>query len=326
MTRKLIITALITTPLIVINAVLPIYLEERVTMAEAINMASVIASYASFIWGVNIILVTKVKVAKRWILYVYSFAMVLAVSYPVRWLVGTEEAISTNIIRNPAFPAVNAFVFNAIVWVIIELIQSGEQKKRAQALIDQLKIENLEAQKQSLIRQIQPHFLFNALSTLKSLIWENQKDAETYTVRLSNFLRYSFASESSDIITLKQELAFTMNYIELQSIRFEDAFTFDIDIPDGVLTKKLPVLALQTLVENIFKHNYFSEHRPLHFSITYADETLVVWNEKTSLKLTERNETGLANLNQRYELTNGASIVIEDSEKAFSVTIPLLKG
>ena len=325
MIKKILIAALITTPLIVFNSVLPIYLQGQIGVQEAINAGVPIGVYAFFIWFVNISLVSKLKVSKSWQLYVPSFLIIFFASFPYRWLARSIFPVSADFVGNPSYTAIGTLVFNIIVWVIIELVRSGEQRKHAEATIDKLKIENLEAQKQSLIRQIQPHFLFNALSTLKSLIAENHIDAEAYTVRLSNFLRYSFLSESGDLATLKQELDFVQNYIELQSIRFEKAFRYETDIPDEVLSYKLPVFGLQTLVENIFKHNYFSEKEPLHFTIICEADCLTVWNEKVGTKRTDSNKTGLLNLNKRYELTNGSSISIVDKEYEFAVTIPLIK-
>ena len=324
MTKKLLLAAFITTPLIVANSVLPLYFQGEADIRQAINIAVIIGSNAFFIWFINIGLVTKVSISKGWQLYGISYLSVIIVSIPFRAAAINYFPATANSLVSPAFPAINAMVFNTIVWAIIEFIRSSEQHREAQATIDKLKIENLEAQKQSLTRQIQPHFIFNALSTLKSLIAESPKDAEAYTIKLSNFMRYSFSSETVDLTALKQELDFVQNYIELQSIRFEGAFTYEITIPEDALTYKVPIFALQTLVENIFKHNYFSESKPLQFTIKHEDTTLVVWNEKTGLKLTERNETGLVNLNKRYELTNGTGITILDKEHEFSVTIPLI--
>ena len=325
MIRKLILGALVTTPLIVLNSVLPIYLQGSVGAQQILNIGLMISTFAFFIWSVNITLVSTLNVPRNWKLYALSFLIIFLIGFPFRFIAESIFPISSSFVTNPALPSINGLVFNGIVWTIIELVRSAEQRKEAQATIDKLKIENLEAQKQSLIKQIQPHFLFNALSTLKSLISEDQKDAEAYTVKLSNFLRYSFSGEPTDLTTLKRELEFVQNYIELQSIRFEGAFKYEIDIPKEVMHLKLPVFALQTLVENIFKHNYFSEQKPLQFTIKYGDESLVVWNQKVGLKLTERNETGLLNLNKRYELTNGTAISILNGEHEFSVIIPLIK-
>lgn len=325
MINKLLFVACITTPLIVFNSVLPVYLRGQIGLQEAINAGVPIGMYAFFVWFVNVVLVSKVKASKNWQLYVPSFLIIYLANYPYRLLARSIFPVSDNFVGNPAYPVISTLVFNIIVWVIIELVRSGEQKKEAQATIDKLRIENLEAQKQSLIRQIQPHFLFNTLSTLKSLIKKDQRGAEVYTVKLSNFLRYAFSSNSSDVAELNKELDFVRNYIELQAIRFDGAFTYMIEIPDRVLHSKLPVFALQTLVENIFKHNYFTDEQPLHFTITYAGDSLTVWNEKVSLQPNESNQTGLFNLNKRYELTNGSSISISDAEHAFSVTLPLIQ-
>ncbi len=324
LTRKLLVAALITSPLVAVNGVLAVYFQGRLSLGLALGFGLVVTLFIFSIWLINIGLVTKVKASKHWHLYALSFAVVIFFGYPVRLILQSIVTLDGDFAGLPTYPAINALVVNPIIWVIIELVRSGELKKQAEATIDKLRIENLEAQKQSLIRQIQPHFLFNALSTLKSLINENQKDAEDYTVRLSNFLRYSFASESTDLTTLDQELDFVQNYIELQSIRFENAFEYTIEIPEAVMQYRLPVLGLQTLVENIFKHNYFSEQKPLEFSIVYKEDGLTVWNQKVGLKLTERNETGLVNLNKRYELTNGSNISIIDNEEEFAVTIPLI--
>lgn len=324
MNKNLLTGALITTPLIAVNGVLAIYLQGGVSIRVTLLLGFLVSLYVILIWGINITLVTRLKLSKRWKLYLISFFLIVLFGLLFRWLIVNTLTDLSDSSGIPNYPVLNALVVNSIVWVIIELVRFGEEKKEAEALIDKLKIENLEAQKQSLIRQIQPHFLFNALSTLKSLIAEDQKDAEAYTVKLSNFLRYSFASETIDLTSLKQELDFVQNYIELQAIRFEDAFTYSIQIPDEALQFNVPVFALQTLVENIFKHNYFSDKKPLHFTIKYGENDLTVWNEKIGLKLTERNETGLANLNKRYELTNGLSLSIVDNENEFAVTIPLI--
>ena len=326
MTKNLLIGALVTTPLIALNGVLAIYLQGGVGVRAVLVVGLLISLYVLMIWGINIVLFTSLKLASRWKLYLLSFLLIILFSLPLRLLAVSVLTDLGGFSDIPNYPVINALVVNSIVLVIIELVRSGEEKKEAEALINKLKIENLEAQKQSLIRQIQPHFLFNALSTLKSLISEDQKDAEVYTVKLSNFLRYSFASETIDLATLKKELDFVQNYIELQAIRFEDAFTYSIEIPDKVLQYNLPVFALQTLVENIFKHNYFSDKKPLHFTIKYGENDLTVWNEKVGVKLTDRNETGLVNLNKRYELTNGTHISIIDNESEFAVTIPLINS
>ncbi len=323
--RRLILVAVVTIPLVVGVGIFPAYFLAQGATNLILTVMGLITVNITMIWTINILLVRYWRKGKMIFLYLTSFGVIFPINLFLRSLVPIPQFIQDLPVDTTLVPALNSLIINVIVWVIIELLRSQEAKRMAQATIDKLRIENLEAQKQSLIRQMQPHFLFNAMSTLKALIGESQEDAETYVVKLSNFLRYSFANQTDDLTTIEQELDFTLNYIELQSIRFGDAFTYTIDIPTAVRAHRLPVFALQTLIENIFKHNYFSQKKPLRFNITYKGEQLVVWNEKAGLKLTERNETGLANLNKRYELTNGSHIHVEDTETTFLVKIPVLK-
>ena len=89
------------------------------------------------------------------------------------------------------------------------------------------------------------------------MITENAVSAQHYVVKLSEFLRYSVEAHHTEVVSLRKELDFTVDYIDLQKVRFENAFTYEVNIPNEVMQFHLPVLALQTLVENIFKHNYF---------------------------------------------------------------------
>jgi two-component system, LytTR family, sensor kinase len=104
-----------------------------------------------------------------------------------------------------------------------------------------LKLANLEAQKQTLMQQLQPHFLFNALNTLKSLISASPNDAEDYTMKLSDFLRYSIQAKNNDVISLEDELQFTHDYVNLQKVRFGSALRVQIEIESELMQKKVPV-------------------------------------------------------------------------------------
>jgi LytS/YehU family sensor histidine kinase len=189
----------------------------------------------------------------------------------------------------------------------------------------ELKFQNSEAQKQLLLRQLHPHFLFNALSVLKSLIKERPDTAEDYSLKLSDFLRYSAKASAQTLVTLREELEFTTGYIELQKVRFENTFSFSTLIPPEAMNFRVPVYAIQTLVENVFKHNYFTEKNPLKIEVSYHNHKLTVVNNKVSIKFTERSGTGLVNLNQRHQLVTGKEIDIVETENSFSVTIHLME-
>ncbi|MEL6847170.1 MAG: histidine kinase, partial [Bacteroidota bacterium] len=183
-------------------------------------------------------------------------------------------------------------------------------------------LEKLEAENQVLMRQLQPHFLFNALSILKSLIQENASMAETYTVKLSDFLRYAVESHQAEMVSIADEMAFVENYVALQKIRFEEAFTFEAELPADIMSYRVPVFALQTLVENAFKHNYFTEKRPLHIRIEAEAGCLKVVNNIVSLKVTERAGTGLENLSKRSAFLTEKPIDIIQTDTQFQVLLP----
>ena len=161
-----------------------------------------------------------------------------------------------------------------------------------------------------LVQQLQPHFLFNALSTLKSLISENPSKAEDYTVRLSEFLRYSFQSKNNELVLLADSIKFTEDYVELQKVRFGDSFDCKIDIPEPELQKKVPIYAVQTLVENAIKHNAFNDKKPLFKQILMDGDRLKVINNLIPKKDKTNSGTGLENLNQRYKMIANLEIEV----------------
>jgi two-component system LytT family sensor kinase len=182
----------------------------------------------------------------------------------------------------------------------------------------------LEAQRLMLLQQLQPHFIFNALSTLKSLISEDPSKAEDYTVRLSEFLRYSFQSKNNELVLLADSIKFTEDYVELQKVRFGDSFDCKIDIPEIELQKKVPIYAVQTLVENAIKHNAFNDKNPLFIQILMDGGRLKVINNLIPKKDKTNSGTGLENLNQRYKILANLEIEVNITEDSFIVFINLI--
>jgi LytS/YehU family sensor histidine kinase len=116
------------------------------------------------------------------------------------------------------FPLINSLALNTIILIIISSVVNRSKKEQSDKELAILKIKNLEAEQEQLVQQLQPHFLFNALSTLKSLINANAGQAEEYLVRLSDFLRFTISSHANKLVSLDEELKFAGNYIKLQQI------------------------------------------------------------------------------------------------------------
>jgi two-component system, LytTR family, sensor kinase len=214
---------------------------------------------------------------------------------------------------------------NSVVLILQELVLLIEKKTRTENENIALRIKNIEASNQKLKQQLQPHFLFNSLNVLKSLIKKQPDDAETYLKRLSDFLRSSVLYDKENTISLEEELKLGLDYIEMQKIRFGDAIKFEMNIPEEIKNGSLPIFSVQMLLENAIKHNAFTPEAPLLIRLEYHDGWLTVTNpvqKKTSEEAT--SGMGLFNLSERYRLISGDEVVIKADESIFSVSIKIL--
>jgi two-component system LytT family sensor kinase len=177
-----------------------------------------------------------------------------------------------------------------------------------------------------LMQQVQPHFLFNSLSTLKSLIGISPEQASEYLVRLSGFLRASLASHASSIAPVAKELELCSDYLEMQRMRFGTALEFSIQVPAEVReTGYLPVFSLQLLIENAIKHNLLTAARPLHVAVVYREGWIEVTNNLQRKQTgVESAGTGLVNLRERYRALSGDEVRIEETTAIFSVYVKVL--
>jgi two-component system, LytTR family, sensor kinase len=322
MKRKLYKVAFISSPIMSLVASVPLVIFENIQMPRIFYLWFALACIIFVFWLVNIFILSKITDSNSSKRYVVSYLTVLIIQ-AINIFVIINLNLKPNDV-NAFFPLIPAIAINTLILILSNSIILQFQKESAELQIEQLKVEKLEAQKQVLMQQLQPHFLFNSLSVLKSLIQDNTQDAEDYTVKLSDFLRYSVESHQKELVNLSEELQFTKDYLELQKVRFGDSFKCSIEIPEEKYSLKIPVYALQTLVENAFKHNYFTERNPLYVSINYQDNDLKIENNKVKTRVAEKTSTGLNNLNKRYELIAGKHIEIKETDEIFSVIIPLI--
>ena len=322
MKKKLLRLALISAPILALYGIAPVYffipLRSILTLGALVSLTLLIFIF----WIINIYLLDYVKAdnLKR---YVLSYAATVLFQ-TLMSLMAPKFQVQEVALGVFAYPLVSTLAINTIILVVIHSILLQHQKEMADLEVKNLKVSSLEAQRQVLLQQLQPHFLFNALSTLKSLIKEDPDRAEMYSLKLSEFLRYSVQSHTDELVTLEKELRFTEDYIDLQKTRFGNALTCTIDIPAKVRQKKLPIYGLQTLVENAIKHNRFTEKNPLLIQIYGQNDQLNVANNKLPKQLIALPGTGLYNLNQRYKMVSDQNIQITETESSFMVTINLL--
>lgn len=215
-----------------------------------------------------------------------------------------------------------ALVVIICVYVVKVIYQNQQNRLEIQAL----KIENLQSQFDALKNQVSPHFLFNSLNSLKTLIRETPEVAQEYLNHLSLVLRYTLQANENKLVSLNDELQFVDSYFFLIKLRFNKNITLVQNINDKLMNYKIPPLALQILIENAIKHNEISKRNSLEISVSTTDDTLVVKNNINKKYSPEPGAgVGLVNLSNQYRILAGKEILIKSDESNFVVEIPLLK-
>ncbi len=178
---------------------------------------------------------------------------------------------------------------------------------------------------ESLKNQIDPHFLFNSLNVLSSLIEENPENAQRFTTSLSKIYRYVLEQKDKELVSVEEELAFAKTYMNLLKMRFENSLFYELPATISNLEAKVVPLSLQLLLENTVKHNVVSEQRPLHIRIFMEGDYLAIQNDfQKKDVLQTRQGVGLQNIVDRYGIITNRKVLIEQNELTFTVKIPVL--
>ncbi|MBN2173287.1 MAG: histidine kinase [Bacteroidales bacterium] len=189
-----------------------------------------------------------------------------------------------------------------------------------------LQEENIISQFETLKSQVNPHFLFNSLNVLSSLIFIDQQKASKFVRQLSQVYRYVLDHKDMDLITIREEFPFIEAYLFLIKTRFDQNLEVEIDIPEEKRSFKIAPMVIQLLLENAVKHNIISKLKPLTIKMFIDDgQFLTVRNNLQMKSSTERSSgTGLNNIKKRYEYLTNKKVSIEQNENYYQVKIPLL--
>ena len=177
----------------------------------------------------------------------------------------------------------------------------------------------------ALKNQLDPHFLFNSLNVLTSLIEENPENAQKFTTSLSKVYRYVLEQKDKELVSVDEELNFAKTYMSLLKMRFEDSIIFEMPEQASNPESKVVPLSLQLLLENAVKHNMVTTNKPLHIKI-YEDGNYLVVENNLQLKdiVKKSSGVGLSNIMQRYDLLTNKKIDIIKEANRFAVAIPML--
>lgn len=230
-----------------------------------------------------------------------------------------EDVLFSNIIV--------AIIVNTIAILIVEGVYMVKQWKNAIVEAEILKRESIESQFAALKNQIDPHFLFNSLNALDSLISQSPKKAKEFVSKFSKVYRYVLDVKDKLVIEIKEELEFIKSYYFLQKIRHNENLTLSINVEAEKLNYFIPALSIQMLVENAIKHNEISSKYPLHIEIFSDKGYLVVSNilRPKKGKVEKSTGIGIQNLKERYKhFSSRGPLFTVDNEK-YIAKLPILK-
>jgi len=221
-------------------------------------------------------------------------------------------------------------VLGVLVVLLLYYLYRNRMLQQRRIFSLQTKAQALEKEKalvmyENLKQQLNPHFLFNSLTSLGSLIKVNPKLASQFLDGMSKIYRYILKSRDNELVSLGEEVKFVASYILLQKTRFETGFEVLIDIPEEEHYRKIAPVTLQNLVENAIKHNIIDEESPLVVKIYTEGDYLVTRNNLQKKNFVDSsNKQGLANLRSLYSYLSRRPIIIEEDNQYYSIKIPLI--
>lgn len=222
---------------------------------------------------------------------------------------------------------VRGIMVNISFYIFLHLLYQSYHNQQVGIELERTKTDNLGAQYELLKQQVNPHFLFNSLNTLKYMVESNDEHSVDFILKLSNFYRFTLESRKLDLIKLAEELEILDAYVYLLKTRFEDGIDLSIAIDQDHYQSLLPPFTLQLLIENCIKHNIVSLDRPLHIKL-YSEKDYIVVENHLQLKRTPEpsTEIGLDTINKRYIHLLDKKIEIKVSETLFTIKLPVIHG
>lgn len=242
---------------------------------------------------------------------------------PIFYLIGVEIDPPEGRVRTVTVISIFISLF---FYYLIEREKSKKKLRKELLRSEQLQKENFRAQLNYLKSQMDPHFLFNSLNVLNSLIYVDQEKATAFTKQLAQVYRSFLEKSEQTLVSLNEELKLVQNYVALLQTRFGEDLVVKIEVPATCFARQLPPGAIQLLVENAVKHNRFTKREPLHIYLYTEEGKIVVKNNLQERKEeVSKSRHGLHNIKERYAFLTDREVEILQSDKAFIIKLPLLE-
>lgn len=265
------------------------------------------------------------KIISRHIIFTSLYSLtVISLFYCYIWFIVMHKRTMTDFFANFNVGFYICITITTIAMLFSYTFYFFRYWKKAVLSEEQLKRESLALQYESLKNQVNPHFLFNSLNILTSLIEKDKNTSIKYVKQLSDVFRYVLDQNVRELVPIENELKFIESYYYLQRIRFGENFRMDTNIREKHFL--MVPLALQILIENAVKHNEISYENPLTITIHDDDDFLYVSNnKKLRSHLPESNQIGLKTLRFQYEFLSGKKIEVMNDDSHFEVKLPKIK-
>lgn len=300
--------------------------QQHFNTMEAIVNAAITGIFAVLMWYFNIYILRRMPQQKSisYTKLLSSLAFGMVIMFGLAWI---QQLILSHINFGPVMlmVEVRGILINLVFYMFLHLMQQNYENQHVNMELERIKNDNLGAQYELLKQQVNPHFLFNSLNTLKAMVETGDEEAIDFIIKLSNFYRFTLESRKLDLIHVHEEMEILNAYLFLQKARFDAGFTFTNDLDESMLKTLIPPFTLQLLVENCIKHNVVSLQKPLHIRIYGEGEKIVVENQLQP-KVGENNSlgVGLKNIDLRYSHLLQKHIDIIKTDTLFQIKLPLI--
>jgi two-component system, LytTR family, sensor kinase len=282
----------------------------------------------------------SLRLVNLWLNKVYPFEKNLTGRIIVQLVIGSLIGISIRfllyLVGEPNVPFKLDSLFLAATWALYAILPIAvnfafftsyfiERWKDSIIKNERLEKEKSQVQFDNLKNQLNPHFLFNALTSLNTLIFENQELASQFLQQLSKVYRYVLQNKDKNFVLLSTELEFIAHYVQLLETRFQGALKIKFEISPEKGDKAIVPVTLQILIENAIKHNIADQERKLLIEVLTIGDYLVVSNNLQTRKIMETsNKLGLENLKSLYSFLTDRPVIVESTAARFYVKIPLI--
>ncbi|MEN2401121.1 histidine kinase [Flavobacterium sp. MC2016-06] len=308
-------------------ASIPKLFDAFTTIGDIIINSSITLLFSIFIWYYNIYSLPKFssqRTSKNLFNGKLLLSVILGILIMVILVIAHQELFQVSKMDAPIMFELRGVLINLIVYMFLHLLFQNYQTQQMGVELERTKAVNLGAQYELLKQQVNPHFLFNSLNTLKSMVDINDPMSSDFILKLSDFYRFTLESRKMDLISLREELQILDSYVYLLKARFEDGFVLINEVDQKQYDSAVPPFTLQLLIENCIKHNIVSLDKPLIIRLYTENDFLVVENKIQLKRGALSTGVGLDNINQRFMHLIHREIEIDKTETIFKVKIPMI--